>query len=212
MKRKKNKKGFTLIEIVIVIAIMGIIMTITLANYHGMNKKIDLDNTTFLTGLNIREAQVYGINKVIDQNNPNQDAPFSDKDPDPYGIFIDLNKQSEIIFYQDKNPDATDTKYGFDGNCLSNQKEWVKKILLRKAKIDHFNLRTTSGWERTKTKLNILFKRPNPDAIIVSDNPNKIYSTAEIQVNDSTDTYLSCIIVGSAGDITVKNTYCEHNN
>ncbi|EFK97223.1 protein containing Prepilin-type cleavage/methylation, N-terminal domain, partial [sediment metagenome] len=62
-KVKKMKKGFTLLELLVVIALMGIIYTITLSNYAGLNKSVELQNTLYDIALSIRETQVYGINK-----------------------------------------------------------------------------------------------------------------------------------------------------
>jgi prepilin-type N-terminal cleavage/methylation domain-containing protein len=117
-KEKNSQKGFTLLELLVVIALMGIIYSVTLSNYNGMNKSIELQNTAYNVALSIRESQVYGINKKLDS------GEFSDGDPYPFGLHVDVDKKDEIIIFKDKNP----INGKFDGGCQSDILECERYI------------------------------------------------------------------------------------
>jgi prepilin-type N-terminal cleavage/methylation domain-containing protein len=87
-KLPSKEKGFTLIELLVVIALMTIIYAITLSDYSGMNKKIEIQNTAYEVALSIRESQLYGINKKLVSNE------FSDDNPYPFGFHIDLTDEN----------------------------------------------------------------------------------------------------------------------
>ena len=212
MKIKKQKEsGFTLIELLVVIALMTIIMTLTLSDYAGMNKKIELENTVYSTALAVRESQFYGINKKLKDltNLPAGDDGFTDKSFYPYGIHIDISSgpTRELIIFEDRNPiDAN-----LDGNCTTNILECTRIVKLNREKIDKIRVENNSGsWQDFHGKINILFKRPDPDARIVdNDNKNNVYSRVRIQISSKNDRYKGCVEIGSAGDINLSSEECK---
>ena len=198
MKKKENlEKGFTLLELLVVIALMGIIYSVTLSNYNGMNKSIELQNTAYNVALSIRETQVYGINKKLDSGS------FSDGDPYPFGIQIDTDNSAEIVIFRDRDP----TDNNFDGGCQSNIIECERFIKFNGGNhISRIRVKSAGGgWLNFSGKLNILFKRPNPDAKIVDDSDSaNIYSRVGIELSSQSGIYKSCVEIGSAGDMTLK--------
>ena len=50
LKQLKNKKGFTLVELIIVIAILAIIMMIAVANYSGIKQVIQVSSDKIAAG------------------------------------------------------------------------------------------------------------------------------------------------------------------
>jgi prepilin-type N-terminal cleavage/methylation domain-containing protein len=83
-KKMTKQEGFTLLELLVVIALMMIIYAMTLTNYNGLNKNIDVQNTAYDVALAIRETQLYGINKKL------VSGEFSDGNPFPFGFHLDL--------------------------------------------------------------------------------------------------------------------------
>jgi hypothetical protein len=61
------------------------------------------------------------------------------------------------------------------------------------------------GWDDYDGKINIIFTRPNPDAVIIdNDNSSNIYSRIGVEVSSKDDIYSGCVEIGSAGDISLK--------
>jgi len=202
-KNTKNKeKGFTMIELLIVVALIAIIYSTTLANYDGMNKKIDLKNAVYMVALTIREAQIYGINKKIVTDNPNNVVPFSDNDPYPYGTFLSKNNnlKNKIIIFRDL---SSPINFRFD----PNGNEIEKAIKLNNGiHISRIIADNNNSWVDLD-KVNIMFKRPNPDAIIKSG--TQMYSRVQIEITNKNNKYKGCIDIGSAGDMSILNK-CTH--
>lgn len=89
---RKFTFGFTLIELIVVIAIMAVLSTLLLANYRGGQGQYVLEETFQLLVSNIRRAQ----NLAMTSLEQNGQVPYG------YGIYIpDVN--SYLIFYNQSN-------------------------------------------------------------------------------------------------------------
>ncbi len=62
MKNKKTNldRGFTLVEMLIVLAIMSVVIGITVNGQRSFDRSIILSNTTYDVALSVRQAQAYG--------------------------------------------------------------------------------------------------------------------------------------------------------
>ena len=210
-KRKKlsREKGFTMIELLVVIALMGIIMSYALADYNGMNKKVELQNTVYSVALSIRESQVFGINKKL-KNIKASDLSgnvFTDTNPYPYGLHIDTTKPNQIIMFRDVEGGASEGNKKFSNDCSSaNPTECISIIKLNNGnKISKINLGDSFI---TKTgNFNVFFKRPDPDADIVDESSvGTSHSKIQIEVSSKSGKYKGCVEIGAAGDISLKNS------
>ncbi|HEC94181.1 MAG TPA: prepilin-type N-terminal cleavage/methylation domain-containing protein [Candidatus Kaiserbacteria bacterium] len=56
-----SSKGFTLVEMLIVIAIIGVVTAVVVTGQHSFERSVILTNTTYDIALSIREAQAYGF-------------------------------------------------------------------------------------------------------------------------------------------------------
>lgn len=203
-KKEQFQKGFTLIELMVVIALMGIISGVTLANYSGMNRSVELQNTVYNIALSMRESQVYGINKK------QSSGDFSDGTPNPYGIHIEMSagRAEQIIMFEDKKNPTRDNV--FEGDCTgTGDIECISIIKLNKG--NHISSITIDGTEYPNDKINILFRRPNPDAEIyyelegggVSDANSRIGIEISSEAGPI-DGYSGCVEIGAAGDISIR--------
>lgn len=94
----QKQKGFTIIELIVVIAIMGVISTLFLVNYNGQRGPRNLKLAQNLLVTNIRKTQSYILSaKTI---NSNLTARY-------YQVRIDKNSNRYLIY----GLDTTNTAY-----------------------------------------------------------------------------------------------------
>ena len=103
-KQKKSNSGFTLIELVVVMGIMGVMSSIILYNYAGFKSTASLDNLSQDIALSVREAQisamgVKGLNIGMAQQFPG------------YGVHFKLSSlTAQNNATRDHNPKITQIK------------------------------------------------------------------------------------------------------
>jgi type II secretory pathway pseudopilin PulG len=123
MKLKANeaKAGFTIFEIIIVVAVSVAIMSVVMANQSRFRRTLDLTNSAYETALAIREAQVYGTSVRGSPGN------FESG----YGIHINKTTPGSFFLFRDRSPasnvgngkwdaglDTLISTYKFRGNVL----------------------------------------------------------------------------------------------
>lgn len=169
---KATQKGFSLIELIVVIGIFGIILSIALFNQSKLNNNILLTNLAYEIALLVRETQSYGIGvRAVDAAQGYEGG---------YGISFDPRTPGQIVQFNDKNNNqrvdageisSTYTIQNQRGNsivaqCIGNLVgECIGNITL----------------------INILFKRPNPEANFLKGS----VSNGTLNINENTDTNLS---------------------
>jgi prepilin-type N-terminal cleavage/methylation domain-containing protein len=93
---KSVNRGFTLVEMMVVIAIFTIITTIALFDQARLNSNTMITNMAYEMALAIREAQVYGISVQADSSASGQGAGvFSGN----FGVHFDISSPKEVIVY-----------------------------------------------------------------------------------------------------------------
>jgi prepilin-type N-terminal cleavage/methylation domain-containing protein len=91
-----KKRGFTLIELMVVIALTTIMASVFLLGRNQYNEKLNLKTQTYaLAGL-IRQAQGYSLGVRADA------GQFGVS----YGVFVSRATPSSIIFFADRNKNA----------------------------------------------------------------------------------------------------------
>ncbi len=188
---KQKIRGFTLVELVVVMGIVVVISTITLTSYSKFGGRILLRNLAYDIGLTIRQAQVHGIS--AQQFNG---SGFSSGN----GIFIDLNtSNTQFILY-------TDSKNG-DGFYTVGQNELMDTYTLGRGYTIQKICVTSSGTEYCDaTKTDILFKRPEPDAIIRAYRGNRwsVYDSVRMHLV-APQGYAINVLVEASGQISIQN-------
>ncbi len=189
---KKNNNGFTLIELMTVMAIFAVVTATVMANYHGFGRNTAHKNLAYNIALAIREAQVSGI------TGRNLDTAGGDYFSN-YGIYFSLASPKDYIFFRDKT--SLGTQHIFD----AGQGELIGdyKILSAHSITGLCVYASPGGSCISVPQLNITFKRPQPDAYIVNDDPNTLYPEASIEVSSPEGKKLY-IVVSATGQISVQ--------
>jgi prepilin-type N-terminal cleavage/methylation domain-containing protein len=167
---KKSDTGFTLIELIVVMAIFTFLTTVILANNARFGGVILLENLAYDIGLSIRKAQVYGIAV----------RGFGGSDFDlGYGIHFDSATPTTYVLFGDVYPTGA-------GNGLyeSDQGELVESITMQGG-FRVANVCATAGGGAEEScglgTLDIFFRRPEPDAYISANGVSGVVDQAALQ-------------------------------
>ena len=148
-------KGFTIIELVISVAIFAFMTALVISKYGTFNQNTLLVNVAYDMALTVRTAQSYGLSvKSVDGSNT-----FNV----PYGVHFDMSSRTKFVFFVDNNKN-----YKYDpSNGISADEAITTYTLNSSATIlsiclgsDPINC-TSLG---PNDSLDVTYKRPNPDA------------------------------------------------
>ncbi len=183
---RPSPRGFTLVELVVVMGIITVITTIALANNSRFNGTIFLSNLAYDVALSIREAQVYGLSvKEL------RSAGATTFDVG-YGVTFSLSSPSSYILFTDTNSD----------HVYESGVDVIEESISFKNGYEIADLcATRSGTESCGlATLTIAFERPDPDASILSG--GTAYDSARIVI-ESQDGESRSVSAFSTGQISV---------
>lgn len=180
---KRQNAGFTLIELIIVLAIIIVVTGIALGGQSGFNRTLALNNASYDIGLSIQLAQSYGLSSQA----------FAGVGNAGYGVQFDTGSPSSYSFFADTNPPVASNALPdvHPGNGYYNDaSELVQTYNLNNGfTIGTFCVRSTGNICSDTGGLSTLaisFVRPNTDTRVVA------------KVNGVWGTYVSaCISVKS---------------
>jgi len=177
MAIKKSQQGFTLIEMLVVIAIFAVVSTVLLFHYSDFSTNVGVANLAEEIGLSIRKAQTYATSvRSIDGT----DSVMSDMFP-AYGISFSVNATSSklydptasgFVLFADAVPSGQTTNddiYENNGTCGNPAvgSECVENFGITGGNvITSLCTGTDSGDNCDNKTVNVVFRRPDPDAVI----------------------------------------------
>lgn len=173
----KLKKGFTILEITIVIFIMMLLFTITMVNYRRDRESLSLWKETSALKQDIRMVQIMtGREEINCKDNGEYHSDYFYG----YGFYIDEENPQRYIIFADCN-----------GNISYNPEEdWIIKEVSLQTEIESFT--PSSGGS-----LHIVFYPPGPQAVI-----NGMDTEAEIIIRSrENETERKLIRVNTVGRI-----------
>lgn len=188
-----KQKGFSLVEMVVVLAIFSIITGVVIANIPKLRNKTSIDLVAQSMALHIRGAQVYGIGtRQINRSGVGET-------PKSFGIHFDHSKPKQFLLFAD-----TTANKEYDGNfdCAGQNNDECVEIYNLK------NISLESILDDEKSLINepidIVYTRPSSEAnFCKSGNCGNSYSHIAIElVNIDGDSRL--IEVWRNGQIAVK--------
>lgn len=198
-------RGFTIIELIISVAIFVVMTTIVVAKYGNFNTSTLLTDTAYDSALVLRLAQTYGLSV---RNSGTSGTNFAV----PYGVDFNLGSSycggassapGTFVLFADSNPTTP------DGVCGVSDTAITPYALTRGATItglcagsDVTNCRTSG---QAMDRLSISFVRPNPEAVICGTRLSSTvctYAYAEVTLS-STNGGSRIIVIRQNGQISV---------
>ncbi len=207
-------KGFTLIELMVVVGIFAFMSALILANYPRFNAQIILENTAHEVALEVRQAQSFGLG-VRETSRGSEEYPA-------YGVYIDeidgdSENKTKVHLYADEDESQTYTNMAERIEVLTLRNHYVAALCGDMKKdypsvgpfrtIDEvIDFSNAHPLYCDKDSIDILFTRPNPDAALKS----YIDGGSETEHNDiaiivsTPKGDVRSVVVWSTGQITVE--------
>lgn len=195
VKRDSYKKGFTLVEVIVVAAIVGMVAATVIPNFGKMNSRFAADLLAHDIALAIRGAQADALNG----------RTFAGGPKSAYGIAVTsvAGDDGKIVEFQDTN-DSGAYEQGTDG--LVETSEFQNRTRI------HRVCRKRAGESMVCdaiSRLDIVFVRPNPDALMEGDGgaggTEQGYAEAGILLLSSDGELEKCVHIYSTGQVSVTN-------
>jgi len=207
-------RGFTMIELIVSVAIFAFMTALVIARYGSFNQGTLITNLAYDTALTIRTAQSYGLSvKSVDSNTNTFSAS--------YGVHFDMSTPTQYVLFADKDNSGTyDSSEAITTYTLTSGGK-ISAICLGST----YSADCSGGTNVTgNNTLDITYKRPNPDSIFyclatanVSDIANPLSCNngslvnpvtlpiAFITISSSDGTNNQIIFVRRNGQISVGN-------
>lgn len=217
-----------MIEMIVVLAIFGLLSSVTLYNYGDFDRNITVTNLAYELALTIREAQSYSLSVKSEKGNFRIN----------YGVsfFLDgsTNANQSFVFFADKSGadrngichndsgdlsiSANETTCSYS-NCTPSHECISSKLLSRNTIIKRVCALSTISTETSAmdyttglckgtdtTELAITFERPDVDAIIYAKDGSTLsnnYTEAAILL-EATNGSQRAVVVRNNGQISVE--------
>jgi prepilin-type N-terminal cleavage/methylation domain-containing protein len=201
---KSSERGFTLIELVVVITIFAIMSTVLLFNFQGLNKNIEINNLAQDIALFIRKAQTYGVSSstlgaALDDTNTTSSR---------YGVYFVYNATTQSVTSMKLYKKLS----GVGGTLLADFNDPLNPPLViddvainsQSAKIIVCQANSQNVCTSPITPITdaaVEFERPKPDPYFSLPNGNSSFLVRIESANSSVPWY---IVITPTGNIYVK--------
>ena len=182
-KRRKTARGFSILEVLITAAIIGIITGLVTIKYGSFNNSILLKNQAYQVALELREMQSRSLSAVGSGDNFRAS----------YGIYFSASGQSqnEYVMFLDISPG------GGAGNGLrasDGSEDLETRRLDNRFRIQNIICDGVSG------DVHIVFRRPNFDAVM----NNGARGNCSVVIGSVASDVTRSVVINAAGQITVE--------
>ncbi|MEK9175512.1 MAG: type II secretion system protein [Patescibacteria group bacterium] len=200
------KKGFTLVELIVVVGIIALIASLTLISFPSFRGRLSVDREVGKIALALRKAQQYsGAVKrfngetFTDGSFPAACGKLYFAQYPAYGLSISMDSPNEYNIYADPDCDKHSISYSGD---LVEAITLDPGINIQDICLDIDSAIPTCGI----TKLDVWFVRPNPTLIlrINEEEANELLQSAKIIIHSESGSQKS-VIIRKTGQISVQN-------
>lgn len=202
IKSLKKKKGFSLVELLVVVSIFLIITAVTLFKQSKFSSDILITNTAYEVALTIREAQVYGVgSKQSGLGTQGYGVYFSEGFAGDHYVMYSETPESDNTYEFSYAPADTSGKYtDVRGEIELGREQTIRDVCgiptgQSEAQIQCFSTNDLSS-------LNIGFVKPNLYAILNGDSGT--FERVRIIVASSLGDKCRTVEVNHIGQISVK--------
>ncbi len=163
-QRSARTAAFTVVELIVVVAIFALIMSVALWNQKALSNNILISNLGYEIALAVRETQAYGIGVRAKSG-----ASLAQDFQGGFGINVDLDNPEQLVVFNDLDDDKiysnneTFAIYKF-------QNQSGNKIVAVCAEHPS-NTPCIAGGGTSFKEATVVFKRPNPEASFRADYP-----------------------------------------
>lgn len=200
----KNNKGFTLIELIVVISIFAILSSIMVFNYGSFKSSLSIQNLADDIALSVRKAQGYAIGVhgygISNSFDSGYGVHFSTAESTAGSVSGNVGSNKSFILFANIN---NDKEYDSSPSCgdPTSSTECLEVLSITSAdEIKEILLGSTSV-----ATLDIMFKRPNPEPKFYV-NGSYDASISSVKIKISNDNGISKIItISNVGQISVSN-------
>lgn len=161
--------GFSLIEVLITSAIIGIVTAIVVIKYGAFNSSVLLRNQAYELALSIREAQVFSVSVRRDQSGFRE----------PYGIYASRTSPQQYVLFVDSVTENGRYDAGEEVQTFTLDSRFV---------IEEICLGTDSDPNCGVEDISITFNRPDFDANMDSSSAHPSPQLGSIKVSGTNDT------------------------
>ncbi len=155
------QKGFSLIEVTIVVFFTVILTTITVYNYRNFDSGIELKNQAIEIALTIREAQVSAL------SSRGSDVSDPDTFRYSYGVFFDDTHSGSYMFFVNSIATSSFWFDDSDWSCTSaSGDECIKRYDLQTGYTISDICIPETDCVTAQNDASVSFKRPDPEAVI----------------------------------------------
>jgi prepilin-type N-terminal cleavage/methylation domain-containing protein len=211
-----RKRGFTLVEMLVVLAIIAVLTTIVVTGQSNYNKTLLLTDTSYTVALSARQAQSYGLasRKYGNVQNAGYGLHFSNAMPGSYLFFADTtNALSAPSNCPLGTPGTLEEKPGncrFDSadgvvNTYAFSRGFTVKQFCGKAGLTRY----CSTDSAPLTTLDLVFTRPNTSTTVsglVNGSILTSFSCAEVTLADQSGEESRTIRFSALGEISVNQS------
>lgn len=189
--------GFTLVEMIAVLAIFSIMTSIVLFNYNKFTSDTVLTNMAYEVALSVREAQIYGVSVR------NPDGVSGEDFSKPYGIHFPKVTGGSSSYFLFADAESTPNGTYAGSTCTPGSGECVQAYTLqRNVKITDMRAGPDCSEPLTNGQsLSVSFRRPNPEPLF-NGAKDKTFAEITLTAPDGATRY---VVVSNNGQIYVNN-------